>query len=62
MSESLQLYDVEHVSEILGLSRVAIYRLFKSGELAHVKVGRLTRVTHAQLSAFIARLEEKAEQ
>jgi len=60
VSESLQLYDVEDVCEILGLSRVAVYRLFRAGELGHVKVGRLTRVTHAQLSAFIGRLEEKA--
>lgn len=60
MSESLQLYDIEHVCEIIGLSRVQVYRLLKSGQLGHVKVGRLTRVSHSQLRAFVERLEADA--
>jgi len=40
-----------------GISRALVFRLWKSGELPSVKIGKLRRSTDRQIADYIARLE-----
>jgi len=50
------LYTAEDAAFLLSLSRSELFVLLKSGEIPSVKVGRLRRVPHASLLAYVERL------
>ena len=52
-------YTVEEAAELLSLSRAHLYRLIDTCELDSVTIGRSRRITHAQLTAFLSRLEAR---
>ena len=54
------LYEVPDLVEILSLCRATIFNLIAKGEIESVKVGSRRLVTEAQLSRFVAKLEENA--
>ena len=45
--------SVEEVADRLGCGRTTVFALLKAGNLASVKVGRLTRVPLASVTAFL---------
>ena len=51
-------YTIEEAAELLSLSRAQVYRLIDYGDLQSVKIGKCRRVTHAQLQAYVAILEQ----
>ena len=52
-----QLWTVQEVAERLRVSLPMVWKLIYSGELGSVKVGRVRRVSEAQLSEYVQRLE-----
>lgn len=52
------LYRVEEVADLLSLSRATVWRLVEQGDLPTVQVGRSRRITSAQLTDFVRRLEQ----
>jgi excisionase family DNA binding protein len=54
----------QQVQDLLQLSRATVEKLFKSGELSALKVGRQWRVRNADLKHFLKthRVQEDAEQ
>ena len=52
------LYSVEEVMESLGIGRVLLYRLFRSGRLKSSLIGTRRFCTVRQLEAFVHNLEE----
>lgn len=48
-----KLLSIEDVAEILGLEYKSIYRLIRSGELPAARIGRVYRVSKADLAAFL---------
>ena len=52
-------YTIEEVAELTSLSRTQLYHLIDMHEIATIKVGKSRRVTHAQLDAFVQRLEQR---
>lgn len=53
-------YDPVEAGELLSVSRTKIYELMASGQLPYVKVGRVRRITHDAMVAFLSRLAEQA--
>jgi len=51
--DSLKLYTIEEVSEILKVTPRTIYNYIKDGELEAVKIGKYWRVRHSALETFI---------
>lgn len=50
------LYTVEQAVDILGgLSRATIFKMFKTGEIKPVRVGRRTFISRTQLEKFVER-------
>lgn len=47
-------------SKLGGISRALVFRLWASGELGSVKVGRRRMSTDRQIAEYIARLENDA--
>ena len=47
------LFTVDQVAERLGVSTKQVRRLIASRELPHHRIGRLIRITDADLTAFI---------
>lgn len=47
------LLDVNEVAEALGCGRTYVYELIRTGRLHTVKLGRLTKVSLAQLEEFV---------
>jgi len=56
IKELPQLHNIQVVSARTSLSRSALYRVIKSGELKAVKIGKSTRFTEEDLCAFINNL------
>jgi excisionase family DNA binding protein len=52
-------YTMEEAAALLSLSRATVYHLVDLRELDTVKIGKSRRVTHAQLVAYIRRLEQR---
>lgn len=52
------LYTLEECGSLLSLSRSQLYRLVEQGDLETVKIGKSRRVTHAQLDAFVTKLQQ----
>ena len=54
------LLDVREAAARLGCSRSLLYELLAAGELAFIKIGRLTKIPQAALDDLIARRIEAA--
>ena len=54
----LHVFEIEEVAQALRCSEAMVHKLIDRGELHIIKIGRLTRITPAALSQFIA---ERAE-
>lgn len=50
-----RLFDVRQVAAILGVSTKTVGRMYRDGELPHVRLGRSVRFTEADVFAAIAR-------
>lgn len=50
----------EDAARMLGLGRIKVYELMRSGALRSVRVGGLRRVPVAALDEFVASLEAEA--
>ena len=53
-----KLLSIEEVAEILGLEYKTIYRLIRGGELPAARVGRVYRVSRADLEAYLERQKQ----
>ena len=51
------LYTVPQAAKRLSLSARTIYSLFNTGALTPIKIGRSTRISAAELTAFVAGLQ-----
>ena len=47
------LVDIHTTCAVIGKSRNSIYRMFKSGDLAQIKVGNSTRIRVADIRRLI---------
>lgn len=52
-------YGIDDACRLLGISRVMLYRLLGTGEIASIKVGRRRLITRRALEQFIARQERE---
>lgn len=55
------LYTVEEAMSALRMARSSFYREVKAGRIRIVKQGTSTRVTAGALAAYVALLEQEAE-
>ena len=53
-----QLYKIDEVIKMLGLSKSMIYRLMADKSLKFIKIGKSTRFTNAQINDFVKSLEQ----
>ena len=49
----MKFYSLEDVAEIFGVNYQLIYKLVKSGELPSVRIGKMFRVSEAQLKLYM---------
>jgi excisionase family DNA binding protein len=56
----MQAYTVEQVAKMLHIGRDKVYYLLRTGQLRSIKIGKLRRITDAQLAQFIASLDNNA--
>jgi len=54
-AQSLQTVSLKEVIEILQISERGVYRLFASGKLSRIQVGRLNRIRISDLEAYMKR-------
>lgn len=52
-------YTVEEAAELLSMSRSQLFRLIDLMEISSIKIGKLRRITHAQLDTFL-KIKEQA--
>ncbi len=50
-----KLYSAKQAAEILGATRISVYRWIKTGKLKSVKVGGLVRIKEGDLNEFIGK-------
>ena len=53
MAESIKVYTLEEVMDVLKVSKRTIYNYIKADQLKAIKVGREWRVTEKALAAFL---------
>ncbi len=51
----IKFYSLEEVAEIFGVNYQLIYKLVKNGELPSVRIGKMFRVSAAQLKEYMDR-------
>lgn len=51
--EKVRLFSIEKTSELLGLSRSAVYQLVNSGELPAIKITSRTMIRLTDLTVFV---------
>ncbi|OAA23603.1 DNA-binding protein, excisionase family [Frankia sp. EI5c] len=51
------LHSPEGGARQLGISRAQMFKLLATGEVASVKIGRLRRIPHGSLVAYVERLQ-----
>ena len=49
----MTLYTVAEVQEILRIGKSRAYQLVQSGEIPHVRIGKLLRVRATDLDAYV---------
>jgi excisionase family DNA binding protein len=52
------LLTTTQAADLLGVSRATLYRLLKSGAIDSVLIGRLRRIPHASLVAYVDGLRD----
>ena len=55
MSSEKEFYSLEEVADKLGVTYQLIYRLVRTGELPAARLGKLYRVSGADLDAYLER-------
>ena len=45
--------DINHVSQILGVSTKTSYAMLRSGQIAHLKIGRAYRIPKIKLIEYL---------
>lgn len=55
MQTTPMLYTTDHAAKLLGISRSKLYELLDA-EIPSVHVGRLRRIRHTDLEAYVAGL------
>jgi excisionase family DNA binding protein len=58
----VQAYTVEEVADLLHVGRDKIYYLLRTGQLRSIKIGKSRRITEEHLAAFVAALEDSADE
>ena len=58
--ENNNYMSLDEVAEMLGVTYQLIYRLVKDGELPAVRLGKLYRVSRAELEAYLERSRNTA--
>ena len=53
MVNEIKVYDLLEVEEILKITRRTLYSYIKDGKIKAVKVGRVWRIRHEDLDAFL---------
>ena len=48
----MQLYDAQKAADILDVSPTTIRRLWNTGQLASIRIGRARRVSHTELTRW----------
>ena len=51
----IKFYTLEEVAELFGVNYQLIYKLVKTGELPSVRIGKMFRVSEAQLKEYMDR-------
>lgn len=46
---------MNEVADVLGCGRTMVYELIDSGQLARIKIGRLTRIPPGEVERFVRR-------
>ncbi len=52
--DNMALYTVADIQEMLKISRGRAYELVSTGEIQHVRIGKLLRVRADDLEAYLA--------
>ena len=60
MGKELEYMSLEDVAEMLGVTYQLIYRLVRAGELPAVRLGKLYRVSRADLDGYLERNKNAA--
>lgn len=53
MAETMKVYTLEELVDLLKVTKRTLYNYIKSGRLKAVKMGKYWRVTQKQLDAFL---------
>ena len=53
MANEIEYMSLEEVADMLGVTYQLIYRLVRAGELPAVRLGKLYRVSRADLDAYL---------
>jgi excisionase family DNA binding protein len=54
------LLSIPEAADTLAMSRASLYRLIGRGEIAVIKIGRMTRLETAELERYIHRLRQES--
>ncbi len=54
MAETMKVYTLEELVDLLKVTKRTLYNYIKSGRLKAVKMGKYWRVTQKQLDAFLS--------
>lgn len=60
MNEDKEFLSLEEVADLMGVTYQLIYRLVRSGELPAVRLGKLYRVSNADLRAYLEKSKTAA--
>lgn len=60
MAETMKVYTLEELVDLLKVTKRTLYNYIKEGKLKAVKMGKYWRVTQKQLDAFLNDGEAKA--
>jgi excisionase family DNA binding protein len=53
MSTEERYYTIDQVAELFGVTRAAVYKWMKAGQLKYVLVGAHRRITQSAINAFV---------
>lgn len=53
MSTEERYYTIDQVAELFGVTRAAVYKWMKAGQLKYVLVGSHRRITQSAINAFV---------
>ena len=47
------MHTVEETAELLKVGRTTVYDLLKTGQLSNIMIGRIRRIRHTDLTAYL---------